>query len=84
MLTELLHKAGHIVNGSYARLMLNMDVHWHEPLLDGLVLYAANHPSTIDQIFIHLISKQPMSVIINSKIFSIPVLGAYMRKMGQI
>jgi 1-acyl-sn-glycerol-3-phosphate acyltransferase len=84
MLTELLHKVGHIVIGGYARLMLKMDVHWHEPPFEGPVLYAATHPSTTDPIFIHLISKHPMSVMINSKIFSIPVLGAYMRKMGQI
>jgi 1-acyl-sn-glycerol-3-phosphate acyltransferase len=84
MFSEMLYKAGRIVIGSYARLMLKMDVHWHETMPEGPVLYASNHPSTTDPIFIHLISKQPMSVMINSKIFSIPVLGAYMRKMGQI
>ena len=84
MLTELLYKVGRIVIGSYARLMLKMDVHWHDAPPTGPVLYAANHPSTTDPIFIHLISKQPMSVMIHSKIFSIPVLGAYMLKMGQI
>jgi len=84
MLSELLYNLGRSVIGSYARLMLKMDVHWHETLPEGPVLYAANHPSTTDPIFIHLISKQPMSVMINSKIFTIPVLGAYMRKMGQI
>ena len=84
MLSKLLYKAGRIVIGGYARLMLKMDVHWHESLPDGPVLYAANHPSTTDPIFIHLIAKKPMSVMINSKIFTIPVLGAYMRKMKQI
>ena len=84
MLSELLYKAGRIVIGSYARLMLKMDTHWHETLPQGPVLYAANHPSTTDPIFIHLITKQPMSVMIDSRIFSIPVLGAYMRKMQQI
>jgi len=84
MLTDLLYKAGRIVIGSYARLMLKMDVHWHETLPNGPVLYAVNHPSTTDPIFIHLISNQPMSVMIDSKIFSIPLLGAYMRKMNQI
>ena len=84
MLSELLYKVGRIVIGSYARLMLKMDVHWHEAQPKGPVLYAANHPSTTDPIFIHLISEQPVSVMIHSKIFSIPVLGAYMRKMGQI
>ena len=84
MLSELLYKAGRIVIGSYARMMLKLDVHWHDPLPEGPVLYAANHPSTTDPIFIHLISRQPISVMINSKIFTIPVLGAYMRKMRQI
>ena len=84
MLSELLYKIGRIVIGGYARLMLKMDVHWHETLPEGPVLYAVNHPSTTDPIFIHLISRKPMSVMIDSKIFTIPVLGAYMRKMRQI
>jgi len=84
MISELLYKAGRIVIGSYARLMLKMDVQWHDQLPEGPVLYAANHPSTTDPIFIHLISRKPMSVMINSKIFTIPVLGAYMRKIKQI
>lgn len=84
MLSELLYNLGRNVIGSYARLMLKMDVHWHHSKPDGPVLYAANHPSTTDPIFIHLISRKPISVMINSKIFTIPVLGAYMRKMGQI
>jgi len=84
MLSKLLYKAGRIIIGTYARLMLKMDVHWNETLPNGPVLYAANHPSTTDPIYIHLISKHPMSVMIHSKVFSIPVLGAYMRKMQQI
>ena len=84
MLAELLYQAGRIIIGGYARLMLKMDVHWQSDLPQGPVLFAANHPSTTDPIFIHLIAKQPMSVMIDSKIFSIPVLGAYMRKMQQI
>lgn len=84
MLSTSLYKADRIIIGTYARLMLKMDVHWHEALSKVPVLFAANHPSTTDPIFIHLITKQPMSVMINSKIFSIPVLGAYMHKMHQI
>lgn len=37
MLSELLYKAGRIVIGSYARLMLKMDVHWHDKLPKGPV-----------------------------------------------
>jgi 1-acyl-sn-glycerol-3-phosphate acyltransferase len=84
MLSELLYKAGRTIIGSYARLMLKMDVRWQTTLPVGPVLYAANHPSTNDPIYIHLISRRPLSVMITSKVFSIPVLGAYMRKMRQI
>jgi len=84
MLSEILYSVGRVVIQSYAMLMLKMDVHWHTTLPAGPVLFAANHPSTTDPILIHLISKKPMSVMINSKVFTIPFLGAYMRKMGQI
>lgn len=84
MLAEIMYQASRIFIQGYARLLLNMDISWRNTLPAGPVLFAANHPSTTDPILIHLISKKPMSVLINSKVFSIPLLGAYMRKMGQI
>jgi 1-acyl-sn-glycerol-3-phosphate acyltransferase len=84
MLTELLYAASSILIKSYARLMLKLDIHWQVSLPAGPVLFAANHPSTTDPIFIHLISSRPMSVMVASKVFSIPVLGPYMRKLQQI
>ncbi|MCS6993263.1 MAG: 1-acyl-sn-glycerol-3-phosphate acyltransferase [Anaerolineales bacterium] len=84
MFSALLYKAGEILIKSYARLMLEMDIRRKTELPDGPVLYAANHPSTTDPIFMHLISPHPLSVMITSKVFSIPVLGAYMRRMRQI
>jgi 1-acyl-sn-glycerol-3-phosphate acyltransferase len=84
MFSGVLYKAGELLIKSYATLMLKMDILRQTDLPAGPVLYAANHPSTTDPIFIHLISPQPISVMITSKVFSIPVLGAYMRKMQQI
>jgi 1-acyl-sn-glycerol-3-phosphate acyltransferase len=84
MLSEILYRVSRIMIQSYAMLMLKMDVHWRSSLPAGPVLFAANHPSTTDPILIHLISKKRMSVMITSKVFSIPFLGAYMRKMDQI
>ena len=84
MLSRLLYEAGRILISSYARLMLRMDIQWHADLPKGPVLFAANHPSTTDPIFIHLVTRRPMSVMISQSVFSIPALGAYMRKMGQI
>lgn len=84
MFSNLFYQAGAALIRTYARLMLKLDIDSQSELPSGPLLFAANHPSTTDPIFIHLISAQPISVMIASKVFSIPVLGAYMRKMQQI
>ena len=84
MFSGMLYQASRILVQAYADLMLKLDVYWNETLPAGPVLFAANHPSTTAPILLHLISPRPMSVMITSKVFSIPVLGAFMRKMQQI
>ncbi len=84
MLSEILYRVSRIIVRSYARLLLKMDIRWRTSLPTGAVLFAANHPSTTDPLLIQLISKKPMSVMIHSKVFTVPLLGAYMRKMEQI
>lgn len=84
MFSRILYTIGRIVITSYVRLMLKLDVHWHEKMPKGPVLFAANHPSTTDPIFMHSLMSRRISVMIHSKVFTIPLLGAYMRKMGQI
>jgi 1-acyl-sn-glycerol-3-phosphate acyltransferase len=64
--------------------MLNMDVYWHARPPDGPKLYVANHPSASDPFLIHLLSRQPMSVLISANAFAFPLFGAYIRKAGQI
>lgn len=84
MLLRLLYLVSRFVITAYTRVMLKMNVRWHEDLPKGPFLIAANHPSTTDAIFVHALSSELMSVMIHTKIFTIPVLGAYMRRMKQI
>ncbi|KAF0109003.1 MAG: 1-acyl-sn-glycerol-3-phosphate acyltransferase [Anaerolineaceae bacterium] len=84
MFSRILYLVGRIVITAYVRLMLKMDVRWHEKMPDGPVLYAANHPSTTDPIFIHTLTRKPMSIMIHNRVFTIPFLGAYMKKMGHV
>ncbi len=84
MFSKLLYEIGRFVITTYVRLMLKLDIRWHEKLPEGPVLFAANHPSTTDPIYIQVLLSKPLSVMITSKVFSIPLLGAYMRKMKQI
>ena len=84
MISRLLYFLGRVIITAYVRLMLKMDVHWHEKMPKGPVLYAANHPSTTDPIFIHTLTRKPMSIMIHNRVFAIPFLGAYMKKMGHV
>ena len=68
----------------YSRLMLRMDICWHESPPDGAKLFVANHPSSTDPFLIHLLSREPMSVLIVASAFSFPLFGSYIRKAGQI
>lgn len=84
MFSKILYLIGRLVINTYVRLMLKLDIHWHEQTPQGPVLFAANHPSTTDPIFIHAMAAERLSVMIHRKVFTIPLLGTYMRRMGQI
>jgi 1-acyl-sn-glycerol-3-phosphate acyltransferase len=84
MLFHILYEMTRGVVRAYSRLLLRLDVHWHERPPDGPKLYVANHPSATDPFIIHLLSRQPMSVLITANAFSFPIFGFYIRKVGQI
>jgi 1-acyl-sn-glycerol-3-phosphate acyltransferase len=68
----------------YSRLMLNMDIHWHDKIPTGPKIFVANHPSATDPFVLHLLSREPMSVMIVSTAFTVPLFGEYIRRAGQI
>lgn len=81
---NILYKIAIALVRAYSNLLLRMDVHWHESPPDGPKLYIANHPSATDPFLIHLLSRQPMGVLISANAFSFPLFGFYIRKIGQI
>jgi len=81
---KVLYHLGWMFVCLYARLMLRLDIHWQDQLPSGPKLFVANHPSATDPFFIHLIFRQPMSVMITSNAFDVPLLGLYLRKIEQI
>jgi len=64
--------------------MFNLDIRWYDDISPGPKLFVANHPSATDPFLIHLISPQPMSVLITVNAFTVPVLGYYLCKTRQI
>lgn len=68
----------------YSRFMLNLDVRWDGQMPVGPKIFVANHPSAIDPFILHLLSREPMSVMIVSTAFTFPLFGEYIRRAGQI
>jgi len=81
---NFLYKAARGLIRTYSRLMLNMDIHWHAELPSGPKIFVANHPSATDPFVLHLLSREPMSVMIVSTAFTVPLFGEYIRRAGQI
>jgi 1-acyl-sn-glycerol-3-phosphate acyltransferase len=81
---RLLHTIGYHLIRAYARVVLKLDILWHEQLPPGPKLFVANHPSATDPFLIHLVSTQPMSVLISVNAFTVPILGDFLNKIEQI
>jgi 1-acyl-sn-glycerol-3-phosphate acyltransferase len=81
---NLLYKAGRGIIRLYSRLMLNLDIRWNGEIPAGPKIFVANHPSATDAFILHLLSREPMSVMIVSTAFTFPLFGEYIRKAGQI
>jgi len=79
----ILYELGRAIVSAYSRLLLNLDVHWHEAYLpEGPKLFVANHPSATDPFIISLLAR--MSVMVSANAFSFPLFGRYIRHIGQI
>jgi len=81
---NLFYKAARGLIRLYSRLMLNLDIHWQGEIPSGPKIFVANHPSATDPFVLHLLSHEPMSVMIVSTAFTVPLFGAYLRRAGQI
>lgn len=81
---NILYSLTRAVVRTYSSMWLHMDVHWHEQPPDGAKLFIANHPSATDPFLIHLLCRQPMSVMVSGNAFSVPLFGSYLHRIGQI
>jgi 1-acyl-sn-glycerol-3-phosphate acyltransferase len=81
---RLLYTIGYHLIRVYARIVLKLDMVGHEQLPPGPKLFVANHPSATDPFLIHLVSTQPMSVLISVNAFTVPILGDFLSKIEQI
>jgi len=69
---------------AFSGTMLNMDVERKLPMPTGAKIIAANHPSMIDPFIMASILGHRSYILITDVMFHVPVMGAYLRKLGHI
>ena len=84
MSQELAYTMCRMIIRSYTRLMLRQDVIWKASLPSGPKLIVANHPSCTDPIYLASIFPHPVKILITDKPFRIPMMGAFLRRLGQV
>jgi 1-acyl-sn-glycerol-3-phosphate acyltransferase len=84
MLNQVLYKVSRPVVNLYAALVFEMDVAWEAPLPEGPKIIAPNHPSTTDPFLITGLVAEPTSILIDDRLFKVPVFGRYLHLTGHV
>lgn len=69
---------------AFSGTMLNMDIDQKNPLPEGAKIIAPNHPSMIDPFIMASILGQRSYILITDVMFHVPIMGAYLRRLGHI
>ena len=81
---DVLYRLGRPAVGLYEWLMFDMDVVWEAPLPAGPKIIAPNHPSTTDPFLVTRLMSEPTSILIDDRLFKVPVFGRYLEYAGHI
>ncbi len=68
----------------YENLMFDIDIRRHKPLPPGPKILVSNHPSTTDPFLILEITPEPVHILIEERLFQVPVFGSYLHLAGHI
>lgn len=75
---------GRSVIGVGAEMLFEMDTVRRGPLPEGPKIFAPNHPSTTDPFLLLTLASEPIRILIDERLFKVPVFGAYLHGMGHI
>jgi 1-acyl-sn-glycerol-3-phosphate acyltransferase len=68
----------------YALVMFKLDILREAKMPPGAKIFVVNHPSATDPFMIHLVTKEPLNVLITESAFDVPVFGKFLRTIGEI
>ncbi|MBN1310371.1 MAG: 1-acyl-sn-glycerol-3-phosphate acyltransferase [Anaerolineae bacterium] len=65
-------------------VLFRMDVARQAPLPEGPKIIAPNHPSTTDPFLILTLTRDKVSILIDDRLFKVPIFGRYLKAAGHI
>ncbi|MGB7540281.1 MAG: lysophospholipid acyltransferase family protein [Anaerolineales bacterium] len=68
----------------YENLMFDIDIRRYKPLPVGPKILVSNHPSTTDPFLILEIAPEPVHILIDQRLFQVPIFGTYLHLAGHI
>ncbi|NMB60773.1 MAG: 1-acyl-sn-glycerol-3-phosphate acyltransferase [Chloroflexi bacterium] len=69
---------------AFARTFLEFNVRFEQPLPGGAKIFAPNHPTTTDPFLMSLVTQEPLIILVNKRIFKLPLVGKLIEKAGTI
>ena len=67
-----------------AHRMFQLDILRHAPLPAGPKIIAPNHPTTTDPFLILILAREQTSILIDDRLFKVPIFGRYLHQAGHI
>jgi 1-acyl-sn-glycerol-3-phosphate acyltransferase len=68
----------------YENLMFDIDIRREKVLPAGPKILVSNHPTTTDPFLVLEIAPEPVRILIEERLFQVPVFGIYLRLAGHI
>ncbi len=68
----------------YENLMFDIDIRRQKPLPVGPKILVSNHPTTTDPFLILEIAPEPVRILIEERLFQVPLFGTYLHLAGHI
>jgi len=68
----------------FARIFLEFNVQFEEPLPKGAKIFAPNHPTTTDPFLMSLVTQEPLIILVNKRILKLPFIGKLIERAGTI
>lgn len=81
---KFLLQVGRMIMKIFARMLLELNVHYEQTPPSGAKIFTPNHPTTTDPFLLSLVTRESLPILVNKKIFDLPIIGKLIGNAGCI